>query len=154
MKFRFEHSDDIEEVVVYAKNKNELVDAIEKLCTIENKLMGYEGNRIKELNYLEIECFISQDDKIYALINNSKYLIKRRLYELYENYQETFVYINQGCLANINKIKHRIIKIEDNILNVNFKIDFIILITSFFIIHKFYFNINKIGEYSPIFVTL
>ena len=32
------------------------------------------------------------------------YYVKKRLYELYELAKDSFVYINQGCLANINKI--------------------------------------------------
>ncbi len=83
-----------------------LIDAIEKLCIQDNKLIGYDESKIKEINYLEVECFITEEDKVYALVNNEKYLIRKRLYELFEIYSDTFIYINQGCLANINKVDY------------------------------------------------
>jgi len=106
MKFKFIKSDEIEEVIVYAKQRTELIDSIENMCVIDSNLVGYYRESIYELNINSIECFITESDKVYALIGKSKYLIKKRLYELYEKYCDTFIYINQGCLANINKIDH------------------------------------------------
>lgn len=106
MKFKFIKSTDKEEVIVYAKERNDLVDALESLCVIDNNLVGYYKDSIYELNINLIECFITENDKVYALIGKNKYLIKRRLYELHELYKEMFIYINQGCLANISKISH------------------------------------------------
>lgn len=107
MKFRFEECQDKEEIVAYAKNKNELIILIEKLCQNDsNKIIGYNDNIIKELNPNEIECFITIQDKVYAVTKNDKYQVKKRLYELNELYENTFTFINQGCLANLKKVDH------------------------------------------------
>ena len=88
MKFRFEKSLDKEEIVAYAKEKSKLIETIENICLQEdNRLVGYMANTIKELNPVFIECFITEDDKIYALYQGDKYQIKKRLYELNELYK-------------------------------------------------------------------
>lgn len=107
MKFKFEQVKDDEKVVVYAKEKNTLVEQIENLCVQDEYLLvGYQNGRIKEINPIEVECFISNGDKVYALINKEEYLIKKRLYELNELLGGMFVYINQSCLANFNLVDH------------------------------------------------
>ena len=82
MKFRFVKSEDKEEVVVYGKSQTELVNKIKALCDEENTLIGYDNNKFKELNISEIECFVTIDDKIYAITPLGNYLVKKRLYEL------------------------------------------------------------------------
>lgn len=102
MKFRFVETDEKEEVVVYAKNKNELITSIEEMCELDDSnIVGYDEGFVKKLNPLQIECFFTLNEKVYALFEGEKYLIKSRLYELSELYKDTFIYINQGCLANI-----------------------------------------------------
>lgn len=105
MRFKFIQSDDKNEVIVYCKDKTKLVEEIEKLCKQDDKtIIGYDNGIIKELNPLNIECFITEDEKVYAITDNKRYLLKKRLYELNEMLNETFIYINKGCLANFNKI--------------------------------------------------
>ncbi len=106
MKFRFELSNDKEEIVAYAKKKNDLINLIENICLNSNSLLGYKNNEIKEINPSLVECFITYDEKIYALINKDKYQIKKRLYELSELLKDDFIYLNQSCLANVNLIDH------------------------------------------------
>ena len=107
MKFRFEKVEDKEEIVAYGKEKTKLINLIETLCfQEEHPLVGYSEGEIKELNVLEIECFYTQKEKVYALIDGEIYLIKKRLYELYESCKDTFTYINQGCLANLKMVDH------------------------------------------------
>ena len=103
MKFIFEQCLDKEEIIAYGKEKNELIKTIENMCLQdENSLFGYLNGTIKELNPNKIECFITCGEKVYALMDNKKYLVKKRLYELNEKYNSFYIYINQGCLANIN----------------------------------------------------
>lgn len=107
MKFRYEKSDDREEIIAYSKTKNELIKLIETLCyQEEHPLIGYQDGNIKELNALEIECFYTQNEKVYASIDGNAYLVKKRLYELSELLKDTFIYINQGCLANLKLVDH------------------------------------------------
>ena len=69
MKFRFEKTLDKEEVIVYASRKNDLVKLIENLCyQDEHPLIGYQDGSIKELNPLDVECFFTSSDKVFALI--------------------------------------------------------------------------------------
>ena len=107
MKFRYEKSTDREEIVAYSKTKNDLIKIIENLCyQDEHPLIGYQDGNIKELNALEIECFYTQNEKVYALVDGEEYLVKKRLYELNELLKDTFTYINQGCLANLKLVDH------------------------------------------------
>lgn len=107
MKFRFEKTSDREEVVAYGKTKTDLIMLIEKLCSQDElALVGYKDNEFTSLNVSDIECFYTQNDKVYAKTNEDTYLIKKRLYELDEMYQGIFTFINQGCLANLKKIHH------------------------------------------------
>ena len=107
MKFRYEKSDDREEIIAYSKTKNELIKLIETLCyQEEHSLIGYQDGNIKELNALEIECFYTQNEKVYASIDGNAYLVKKRLYELSELLKDAFIYINQGCLANLKLVDH------------------------------------------------
>ena len=107
MKFRFEICEDKEEIVAYAKDKNELINLIEKMCQNDStKIIGYFDNIIKELNHNEIECFITVEDKVYAVTKDKKYQVKKRLYELNEMFDNIFTFINQGCLANLKKVDH------------------------------------------------
>ena len=119
MKFKFIKSTDKEEVVVYSKEKNDLVSAIESLILqYDNALIGYKDDEFKELNILEIDCFFTQNDKVYARVNNENFIIRKRLYELYEFYKDSFMYINQGCLANIKRIERFRVSIGGSLLVV------------------------------------
>ena len=103
MKFVFIESNE-NVVKVYAKERNALIDAIESMCNIDNNILGYNEDSIVELNLNKVECFYTQKDRVCAISDNKVYFGKKRLYELYELAKDSFVYINQGCLANINKI--------------------------------------------------
>ena len=118
MKFSFIKSNDKDEVIVYSKERNDLINSIENMCNMDSKLVGYYREEIKSLNINLVECFFIEKDKIYALLNNKKYLIKKRLYELYDLYKDSFIYINQGCLANINMISHFDVSISGSLIVV------------------------------------
>ena len=74
-----------EEVIVYAKEKSELTDEIERLVSDNN--LGFKGY-----------------NKIFAITEKEKLRLKCRLYQLEEVLPEYFVKINQSCMANIRKI--------------------------------------------------
>ena len=117
-----------DKVLIYSKERTKLVDEIESLVESTNiDLTGTYNEEIIKINVNDVSCFISENNKVYALINEKKYQIKQRLYQLEEMNLNTFIKINQSCLANKKKIK----KFESTIggsLKVVFKngyIDFI-----------------------------
>ena len=94
-----------EEIIVYAHNKSPLVIEIEELVNSRSvDLIGYAQNETVKLNLNDIYCFITEDNKVYALTENEKFKIKSRLYQLEEKLDNNFVKINQSCIANIKKI--------------------------------------------------
>lgn len=110
-----------ESVLIVCHDKNELVCKIEKLITSTNEnLSCYKDDEIRVLNLEEVACFITDDNKVYAYINKDKYLVKKRIYELEELLDDSFLKINQGCLANIKQIEKFVATIQGS-LDVIFK---------------------------------
>jgi len=95
-----------ERVIVYAKENNLITSEIKRLAEQNlNELIGYRNNEIVKLNFISIDCITVINNKIYALSDNEKYLLKERLYSLEEKMPQSFVKINQSCLANIKKME-------------------------------------------------
>ena len=75
-----------EEIIIIAHKKKEIFDEIERLILNENdNLIGYLNEEIIMLSYNDVACFISENNKVFALVNDKKYLIKKRLYQLCKN---------------------------------------------------------------------
>jgi len=117
-----------ERVLIYAHDRTRLVEDIESLVlSSEIDLTGSYDSEIIKIDINDVVCFISDNNKVYALIGDKKYQIKYRLYQIEELNLNMFIKINQSCLANKTKIK----KFETTIggaLKVVFKngyIDFI-----------------------------
>ena len=107
MKFRFildkEHE---EEVLVYAHKKTSLVDDIEKIVEANNtEINGFKDGEIIKIIPYDVSCFVSENNKVFALVDDERYQIKERIYQLEEILNDTFIKINQSCVANIKKIK-------------------------------------------------
>ena len=95
-----------EEVVIYARERTKLTNDIEMLvCGSVPELIGYKENEVVKLNSDLISCFTVEGNKVYALTDSEKLQIKLRLYQLEEMLPDTFVKINQSCIANIRKIE-------------------------------------------------
>ena len=95
-----------EEVIINCHYKREVFDQIEQLVTnMDAQLIGYENEDIIILNLSDVACFVSDNNKVFALVDKHKYLIKKRLYQIEELLDLNFVKINQSCIANIKKIE-------------------------------------------------
>ena len=95
-----------EEITIFAKEKNALVKEIEQLVINNNvSLIGYKDKEAINLNLGDIYAFIVDDNKVYALLDNDRYLLKSRLYVLEQALPQNFIKINQSSIANISKIK-------------------------------------------------
>jgi DNA-binding LytR/AlgR family response regulator len=114
-----------ERVLIYAHDRTRLVEDIESLVlSSEIDLTGSYDSEIIKIDINDVVCFISDNNKVYALIGDKKYQIKYRLYQIEELNLNMFIKINQSCLANKTKIK----KFETTIggaLKVVFKNDYI-----------------------------
>ena len=98
-----EHED---EILIYAKQRTELVDKIEALCSEENtELVGYLDRDGVKLDVSDIHCFVVEDNRVFALTDDNKYRMKQRLYILEETLDNRFVKINQSCVVNIRQIR-------------------------------------------------
>lgn len=106
MKFTFiKDTSKQEEVIIYAHEKSELVKRIENLVnSFDSLLMGYKDSQAIALTIQEVFCFTVVEGKVFAITEKEKLLIRLRLYQLEERYGDTFVKINQSCLANVQKI--------------------------------------------------
>ena len=94
-----------EEILVYAHEKNELVNEIERIVHQSNSdILGYKDNEAKKLNLFDVNCFISEGNKIFAL-TNEKLQVKLRLYEIEDLTDGNFIKINQSCIANVRQIE-------------------------------------------------
>lgn len=96
-----------EEVLIYAHERNELVKDIEALVNSSQiEIKGILDDEIIFINPTEVSCFISEANKVYALIDEKRYQIKYRLYQLEElPLNKNYIKINQSCYANIKRIK-------------------------------------------------
>lgn len=106
MKCKVITNSDVEEVVIYTKEYNNTIKEIEEyILNKDIELLGFIDKRVTKLNLSDIYCFIVEDNKVYGITKNEKYLIKQRIYVLEEMYNNMFIKINQSCLINIDKIK-------------------------------------------------
>lgn len=94
-----------EEILIYVHEKNGLVEEIERLVSENNfELIGYKDNEAQKLSLLEVNCFICENNKVFAL-TEEKLAVRLRLYQIEDLLDDNFVRINQSCIANIRKIE-------------------------------------------------
>ena len=105
--FTFIDKNEEEKVIIYSKERTSLVEQIEKLVSSSGvSLTGTYEDTSTLINPMDVSCFVVEGGKIYALINEKKYQLKERLYQLEDmSFNEYFVKLNQSCLANIKQIK-------------------------------------------------
>ncbi len=95
-----------EEILLFAHERTKLVDDIESLVkNFSKEIIGYTETQAHILNFSNITCFIVENNKVYAITDKEKLQVKMRLYQLEEMLSDSFVKINQSCIANINEIK-------------------------------------------------
>ena len=110
-----------EEVVIYTRERTKLTDDIEALVIGSvPEIFGYGENQAVRLKTDEVNCFIVEDNRVYALTDKDKYQLKQRLYQLEEMLPDNFVKINQSCIANIRQIKKFDTSISGTLV-INFK---------------------------------
>lgn len=96
-------------VTVVCNKVTRAVEKIEALCKQEGEdgdlLYGYLGDEIFPLELAEITCFFTRENKVYARVNQKDYATKLRIKEVVGLIDDSFIKINQGCVANVRRIK-------------------------------------------------
>lgn len=95
-----------EEILIRAREKTPLIEAIERLVSeADMDIIGYGDKEAVKLDVSEICCFSVNDGKVFAHALSGKYRLKQRLFQLEEKLPDSFIKINQSCLANIRMIE-------------------------------------------------
>ena len=94
-----------EEVVIYAHQKNALVETIENLINETSELIAFNDTEAVKLEPMTVYCFTVENNKVFAITSNEKLRMKCRLYNLEETLNDNFIKINQSCIVNKNLIE-------------------------------------------------
>ncbi len=95
-----------EEIQIYAHEESELLNQIKTLVSdYSTQINGYKEKEIYLLKINEIYCFTVENNKVFALTKNDKFLLKERLYTIEEALSNDFIKINKSCITNVNKIE-------------------------------------------------
>ncbi len=96
-----------EEIKIYAREQTDKIREIIKLAedSGNDEIIGYDGEQSIRLDINEINVFVIENRRLFAICDSGKYRIKKRLYEIEQMELAGFVKINQSSLANIKKIK-------------------------------------------------
>lgn len=94
-----------EEIVIFAHEETELINQIKSLINdYSSQITGFKENEIYQLKATDIYCFAVENNKVFAITENDKFLLKNRLYSIEEGLSSDFIKINKSCIANIKKI--------------------------------------------------
>ena len=107
MKFHLILDPDREEsVVVTARERSSLTDAIEALVRQPPRMLtGYREGTGFRLSPESVCCIIAEDEKVFALTDEGKYHLRERLYQIEEQLPDFFLRINRSAIANLRKIR-------------------------------------------------
>ncbi len=109
-----------EEIHVFARERTELIDKIEKLVKGEGQIVAKRDRVSYNIELSDVVCFTSDDNKVFAHAGKEMFEVDEKIYELEESLPDNFLKINKSCIANIDKIKSFDATITGT-LTVNFK---------------------------------
>jgi DNA-binding LytR/AlgR family response regulator len=86
-----------------------MVAKIQRLCQefdeAEQVLYGYTEEEVVPLELADVTCFYTKDGKVFAYVGEQSYAIKLRLKQISEMVDDSFIKVNQGCIANVAYIQ-------------------------------------------------
>jgi len=96
---------DIEITITYPA-KNKIVERIiSSIKSVDMQIECYSGNSIKMVNISDIYYIESVDGKTVACCEKEVYIVKSRLYQIYEKLKDNgFIQVSKYCILNINKL--------------------------------------------------
>lgn len=97
-----------DEIIVRCASLDErIMSLIYALKTEQIMLAGYVGDKIVKLAPKDIFYFESVDNKVFAYAGKSVYEVRRKLYEIEEEYAYTdFLRISKSAIVNVAKIAY------------------------------------------------
>ena len=111
MKYKFVIDENDESCIIHAPKKTELITKIEELIHNDSALIdginiyGYLDKDIVPIRITDIYNITIEDEKTIIYVNDRKYQIKSRLYQLEQILPSNFVQINKSCIVNLSYIK-------------------------------------------------
>ncbi|MBR5242301.1 MAG: LytTR family transcriptional regulator [Clostridia bacterium] len=95
-----------EEIVLYLKEHKPLEERIRGILGVEEpELIGYDERGAIRLDIASVSCFSVELGRTVAVVGKKRYRVDKRLYELSALLDESFIKINQSCIANIKMIE-------------------------------------------------
>ena len=110
MKLEVKQSNDVQEIEVlvqYRQETDELNQIISTLETLNHTIIGIRDNKSYPLNPQDIYYFESVDDRVYAYTDSDTFEVKFKLYEL-ENLlsHASFARVSISVILNTRMILH------------------------------------------------
>ena len=95
------------EVLITCPARNKTVDRIVSLIkSVDTQIECYSDDSIKQVNVSDIFYIESVDGKTIVCCEKERYLVKSRLYQMYEKLKDNgFIQISKYCILNINKLE-------------------------------------------------
>lgn len=109
-----------EEILIFAKERTELVYKIERLVKGDENIVAKRDRVSYNIELSDVVCFTSDDNKVFVHAGKEIFEVDEKLYELEMSLPDNFLKINKSCIANIEKIKSFDATISGT-LAVNFK---------------------------------
>jgi len=87
--------------------KNKIVERIVSFIkSVDTQIECYSDDIVKLVNVSDIYYIESIDGKTIVCCEKNKYLVKSRLYQIYEKLRDNgFIQISKYCILNINKLE-------------------------------------------------
>ena len=97
---------DIKVSIIYPV-KNKTVERIVSLLkSVDAQIECYSDDIVKPVNVSDIFYIESVDGKTVVCCEKDKYIVKSRLYQIYEKLRDNgFIQISKYCVLNINKLE-------------------------------------------------
>jgi len=94
------------EVLITCPVKNKIVERIASFIkSVDMQIECYSDDIVKLVNVSDIFYIESVDGKTVVCCEKEKYIVKCRLYQIYEKLRDNgFIQISKYCVLNINKL--------------------------------------------------
>jgi len=94
------------EVIITCPVKNKIVERIASFIkSVDMQIECYSDDIVKLVNVSDIYYIESVDGKTVVCCEKEKYIVKSRLYQIYEKLRDNgFIQISKYCVLNINKL--------------------------------------------------